>query len=139
MPNHCAPQVFHFCHSRLLFHLRFSLFSYPRLLFSSRFFPLTYLGLLFCPRPLFSRKENLLKNINSTLNFAMKRSHDTNKKTEKEVCIKNLIAVHCNLYCTHLRKIQRNTKKVVFKQDMVYMNLEGNWSLATPLTGLGCA
>ena len=30
-------------------------------------------------------------------------------------------------------------KKVVFKQDMVYMNLEGNWSLATPLTGLGCA
>ena len=22
---------------------------------------------------------------------------------------------------------------------MVYMNLEGNWSLATPLTGLGCA
>ena len=30
-------------------------------------------------------------------------------------------------------------KKVVFKQDMVYMNLEGNWTLATPLTGLGCA
>ena len=29
-------------------------------------------------------------------------------------------------------------KKVVFKQDMVYM-MEGNWSLATPLTGLGCA
>ena len=22
---------------------------------------------------------------------------------------------------------------------MVYMNLEGNWSLGTPLTGLGCA
>ena len=30
-------------------------------------------------------------------------------------------------------------KKVVFKQDMVNMNLEGNWSLGTPLTGLGCA
>ena len=29
--------------------------------------------------------------------------------------------------------------KSLFKEDMVYMNLENNWSLATPLTGLGCA
>ena len=29
--------------------------------------------------------------------------------------------------------------KSLFKEEMVYMNLEDNWSLATPLTGLGCA
>ena len=38
-------------------------------------------------------------------------------------------------------KLIRTTKynKNLFKEDMVYMNVEGNWSLAKPLKGLSCA
>ena len=43
----------------------------------------------------------------------------------------------CVLNITVATPLQNWSKynKGVFKQDMVYMNLEGNWSLATPLTG----
>jgi len=44
-----------------------------------------------------------------------------------------------SVFPPHLHKIDWNTKKHIITKYMVYMNLEGKWSLTTPLMGLGCA